>query len=83
MILYAFLIFMIIILPTMLAVAAMIGSVSMAYRARHILHIAASVIVLAGASWSLWGLYRMFMFRGWPTYLPHIVIGIVLVIVVM
>ena len=70
------------ILPTVLAIAAVVSSVMVACRARHILHFVISAVVLAGVAWSLLILYRIFVLGAWPTYLPHFVIGILLFVVV-
>jgi hypothetical protein len=67
-------------LPTVVAVSCIIGSVFVTIRARGFFHFVASTVVIASAGWSLLILYRIFFGGAWPTYLPHIVIGVALVI---
>lgn len=71
------------VLPTVFAVASVTASVMVSCRARSILHFVISAVVLAGVAWSLLILYRIFVRGAWPTYLPHFVIGILLVVVVV
>jgi len=70
-------------LPAVVALCAIAISVSLAFRARRILQFAASVVVTAGAAWSLLILYRIFILNRLPIYLPHFVIGLVSIIVVV
>lgn len=39
-------------------------------------HYIVSTIVIALTAWSLVILYRIFILGAWPTFLPHIVIGL-------
>jgi hypothetical protein len=41
-----------------------------------------SILVIAGVAWSLLILYRIFVLGAWPTYLPHVAIGGVVIIVI-
>jgi len=70
-------------LPAVAALCAAVISVSLAFRARGIFQCAASVVVISGTAWSLLILYRIFLLNRLPIYLPHFVIGLVLVIVVV
>ena len=70
------------ILPTIVALCAVIVSLLVAFRARRILQFATSGIVIAAVAWSLLILYRILVLDAWPTYLPHLAIGVVLIIVI-
>ena len=70
------------VLPTVLAIAAVVSSLMVACRSRRFGHWIISAIVLAGVAWSLLILYRIFVLGAWPTYLPHYVIGILVVVVI-
>ncbi|HEU5071662.1 MAG TPA: hypothetical protein VFV96_14755 [Verrucomicrobiae bacterium] len=69
------------ILPTMVALCAVIVSLFVACRARRVLHFVASAVVIGAVAWSLLILYRIFILGAWPTYLPHLAIGVALFIV--
>lgn len=77
------------ILPTIVALGAVIVSVFVARRARRfsrarrISHFAASAVVIAAVAWSLLILYRTFVLGAWPTFLPHLAIGVVLLVVIV
>ena len=70
------------ILPTVLAIAAVVSSLIVSYKARRVAHFLISALVVAGAAWSLVILYRIFERGAWPTYLPYLIIGILLVIAI-
>lgn len=70
------------VMPTVLAIAVAVSSVMVAYRTRHIMHFAVSAIVIGGVAWSLMVLYSIIVMGAWPSYLPYLVIGILLVVVV-
>jgi hypothetical protein len=69
-------------LPIVLAVAAIIASWMISRRARSVAQWCVSAAVFAAIAWSLVILYRIFVLGAWPTYLPHIIIGVTLVIVI-
>ena len=69
-------------LPTVIAVMAVVVSWLVSRRARSAVHWCVSVLVFFAAGWSLLILYRIFVQGAWPTYLPHIVIGIAAVMVI-
>ena len=68
-------------LPTVVAVIAVIASWLVSRRAHSAAHWGASALVLVAAAWSILILYRIFFLGAWPTYLPHVVIGLVVVVV--
>jgi hypothetical protein len=70
-------------LPTVVAVAAAVVSWLVSRRARSGIHWCASALVFVAAAWSLLLLYRMFVLGAWPTYLPHVVIGLAAVVVIV
>jgi hypothetical protein len=70
------------ILPAIVALCAVFVSLLVAFRARRILHFAVSGIVIAAVTWSLLILYRIFALDAWPTYWPHVTIGVVLITVI-
>lgn len=70
-------------LPTALAVSAVLVSGMVAWRSRNVTQWCASVVLLAGIVWSLFVLYRIFILNAWPTFLPHYVIagGVVVAVI--
>ena len=69
-------------LPTIIALGAVVLSLYVAFKARRIYQYAASGFVVAAVAWSLLVLYAMFVGHAWPTYLPYLVIGGAAVMVV-
>ena len=69
-------------LPTIVALCALIVSLFVTFRARRVFHFAASAVVIATVVWSLLILYRIFVLGAWPSYLPHLAIGVVLIFVI-
>ncbi len=67
------------IIPTVVAVATVFGSLFMSWKERRITHFITSAIVLIGVVWSLAVLYRIFLLGAWPTFLPHVIIGVALI----
>jgi hypothetical protein len=71
-----------VVLPTVIALCAAVASLFVAFRTCHAFQFALSALVMAGVAWSLLTLYSIFLLSAWPTYLPHLVIGVVSVIAV-
>lgn len=69
-------------LPTAIAICAVVVSVFVAFRTHRVFHFAASGVVVATVVWSVLILYRIFVLGAWPTYLLHVAIGVVLIIVI-
>lgn len=69
-------------LPAMISLGAVVLSWVILLKARRAFHVAASGVVTAGVAWSLMLLYRIFVQGAWPTYEPHLVIGVVVAIVI-
>jgi hypothetical protein len=69
-------------LPTVLAVCSVFVSLFVAFRTRRLFHFLVSILVIAGVAWSLLILSRIFVLGAWPTYLPHVAIGGVVIIVI-
>jgi uncharacterized membrane protein YoaK (UPF0700 family) len=67
--------------PALLAVASVIASALMAVKARRVFHSAFSVIVVVLDALALWMLFAIFVLGGWPTFLPHVFIGVTVLIV--
>ena len=70
-------------LPAVIGIAAVTVSWLISRRAHSAAHWGASVLVFFAAAWSLLILYRIFVLGAWPTYLPHVVIGLAVVVVVL
>lgn len=68
-------------LPAVISLCAVAVSWIIAFKARCVSHFAASVVVVTIVAWSLMMLYTIFVRGAWPTYLPHLAIGLVLAIV--
>ena len=68
------------ILPTVVAVATVFGSLFMSWKDRRITHFVTSTVILIGVVWSLVNLYRIFVLGAWPTFLPHVIIGVALIV---
>ncbi len=63
-------------LPAAVGIAEICISLTLAIVTRRAFQLLAAVLTVLCCSWSLWVLYRIFIVNAWPTYLPHIVIGI-------
>jgi len=70
-------------LPAIVAAAAAVGSWLVSRRAHSAAHWGASGFVFAATAWSLRMLHRIFFLNAWPTYLPHIVIGLTVAVVLV
>ena len=55
----------------------------MAFRVRRIMHSVVSVIVVLLDALALWILFGIFVLGGWPTYLPHVFIGVTVFLVLV
>jgi hypothetical protein len=71
------------VLPTVVAVGAVVVSWLVSRRARSFAHWCASVLVFLTVAWSLLILYRIFLLGAWPIYLPYFVIGLTVLIVII
>ena len=67
-------------IPALAATLATLASIGVTISARRPIHYLVSAIVLALSAWSLVILYRIFIAGAWPTFLPHITIGLSAVI---
>ena len=67
-------------LPTVVSLFAVLLSLFVAFKARRVFHYVASGVVLTSVAWSLLILYRIFVQDAWPTYVPHLAIGVTLII---
>ncbi len=70
-------------LPTIIALIAVIVSLVISFKIRRASHFLLSCMVGVGVAWSLMILYRIFILGAWPTCLPHLVIGVVFIIVIL
>ena len=68
-------------LPTIIAICAGLISLFAAFKSQRISQIVASAVVVPSFAWTLLMLYRMFVLSAWPSYLPHLLIFVALVIV--
>ena len=68
------------ILPALLGIGAMAESMLVFRKAENGLHFFITCLIFLAAVWSLMGLFSIFVLGGWPSYLPHIVIGILVVV---
>ena len=68
-------------LPAVVAVGAVLASAWMAVKIRRVLHSVFSVFVVVLDALALWMLFAIFVLGGWPTYLPHIFIGVTVCLV--
>jgi len=64
------------VLPAMLAVLSIMASIHSFCRDVSIAQACLVLPVVAGMGLSLWAFYDMFIEGAWPTYIPHIAIGI-------
>jgi uncharacterized membrane protein YoaK (UPF0700 family) len=70
-------------LPTVFALVAVVASAWMAHKVRRVIHSVFSVIVVVLDALALWMLFAIFVLGGWPTFLPHVFIGVTVVVVLI
>jgi len=70
-------------IPFVVAVGTVVVSWLVSRRARSLAHWCASLLVFLSVAWSLLILYRIFVRGAWPSYLPHFVIGLAVLIVMI
>lgn len=70
-------------LPAIVAMASVIASALMAVKARRVPHTALSVMVVVLDALALWNLFAIFVLGGWPTFLPHVFIGLAALVVLV
>ena len=69
-------------LPAFLGVSVFIASVFLAVRGANIFQTLYAVIIFIAVSLSSFWLYRMFFTVAWPTYLPYLVIGLSILLLI-
>jgi hypothetical protein len=67
--------------PAIVAVASVIASALITVKARRASHTVFCVSVVVLDALALWILFGIFVLGGWPTFLPHIFIGITVLVV--
>lgn len=70
------------IIPAVLASLAITVSICCVIRRLAASQILFFIPIVAGMGWSLLMLYEIFVGGAWPTYVPHIVIGLLLPVVI-
>jgi hypothetical protein len=70
------------IIPAALAAVAITISLYCMIRRASISQVLFLIPIVAGMGWSLLMLYSIFISGAWPTYIPHIIIGLLLPVVI-
>ena len=71
------------IIPTAIVIIALASSLFFAIRTHSNFQVLAAGVATTVSIWSLKGLYSIFVDRAWPTILPHIAIGGVVILVLL